>query len=196
MNPQPSGQSGPGAFTALLSRASDGDSQAIEFLLPIVYDELRSLASAYFAEERRNHTLQPTAIVHEAFIRLAGAGDFSWNDRSHFFRAAALAMRRVLVNHARDRGRLKRGGGQKPEPLSDEPESFEALSSLDLLALDDALTELGSVDPRKEQVVQLRFFGGCSTEDTARLLEISEAQVKRDWVAARAFLITQLKESE
>ena len=196
MDTHPPGQTGPGAFTALLSRASDGDTQALEFLLPIVSDELRSLASAYFADERRNHTLQPTAIVHEAFIRLAGPGDFSWNDRSHFFRAAALAMRRVLVNHARDRGRLKRGGGQRPQPLADEPPSFEALSGLDLLALDDALTELGDVDPRKEQVVQLRFFGGCSIEDTARMLEISEAQVKRDWVAARAFLITQLQESE
>ena len=182
--------------TELLGRASTGESEAMNELLPLVYDELRSLAAAYFVHERDDHTLQPTAIVHEAFVRLAGTGEHSWNDRAHFFRAAALAMRRVLVNHARDRGRQKRGGGGERLSLSDSAVGGPVPADLDVLALDDALSELGAVDPRKEQVVQLRYFGGFSVEDTARMLGLSPAQVKRDWVAARAFLLTRLAERE
>lgn len=183
-------------ITQLLNRASDGEANAVNELFPLVYDELRSLAAAYFASERDDHTLQPTAIVHEAFLRLAGSADYTWQDRSHFFRAAALAMRRVLVNHARDRGRLKRGGQSARVALSDS--SFVGLVpvDLDLIAMDESLTELGAVDPRKEQVVLLQFFGGMSVEDTARMLDISVAQVKRDWVAARAFLLSRLAESQ
>ncbi len=191
----------PRDITQLLTRAADGDTRATEALLPMVYDELRALAGSYFASERRDHTLQPTAIVHEAYLRLVGTPDGSWNDRAHFFRAAALAMRRVLVNHARDRNRLKRGGGEadgnRPVPLPPETPAPEGLdASLDYLALDEVLAELGKADPRKEQVVQLRFFGGFGVEETAQILEISPAQVKRDWTAARAFLLSRLDETD
>lgn len=183
-------------ITELLGRVSSGEVNAASELFPLVYEELHSLAAAYFARERQDHTLQPTAIVHEAFMRLAGSREQAWNDRAHFFRAAALAMRRVLVNHARDRGRLKRGGHDVRVSLTDSSAISAVPIGVDLLALDDALTELGRVDPRKEQVVQLRYFGGFSVEDTAGMLDLSVAQVKRDWVAARAFLLTRLAERE
>ncbi|MEO1130932.1 MAG: ECF-type sigma factor, partial [Planctomycetota bacterium] len=145
-------------ITALLGRAADGDASAAEQLLPMVYEELRGLAGSYFSRERSDHTLQPTAVVHEAYLRLIGSEETSWNDRAHFFRASALAMRRILVNHARDRGRQKRGGGDRGVHLPDEtPGPAEVDLRIDFLALEEVLTELGEVDPRKEQVVQLRF---------------------------------------
>lgn len=186
------------AVTTLLNKMSAGDDSAASKLLPLVYDELRRLAGAYFAAERSDHTLQPTALVHEAFLRLVNQPDSKWESKSHFYRVAALAMRRVLVNHARDRNRTKRGGeyhrialeqiepGEAPlnGPSEGEP--------LDLVALDAALAKLGERDPRKEQVVQLRYFGGFSIEETARMLDVSPAQVKRDWSMARAFLLREL----
>lgn len=176
--------------TQLLGELSSGDDSAAGRLLPMVYEELRLLAGAYFHEERADHTLQPTALVHEAFLRLVDEPDSRWESRAHFYRVAARAMRRVLVNHARDRKRLKRGGGTHKLPLAD----FDCASNdaLDYEFLDSAIEKLAELDPRKEQIVQLRYFGGFTIEDTARILDLSPAQVKRDWTAARAFLLREM----
>jgi len=185
--------------TQLLNDLSVGDEHAASRLLPLVYDELRRLASSYLARERADHTLQPTALVHEAFLRLVGSDDSRWESRAHFYRVAALAMRRVLVNHARDRARLKRGGNARKLPLDDTPpaEPIEIdLPPEDLIALDDALEKLAEVDERKVQVVQLRYFGGFTVEQTARILGVSPAQVKRDWTSARAFLLRELSRGD
>jgi RNA polymerase sigma factor (TIGR02999 family) len=179
--------------TQILSELTAGDSEAASRLFPLVYDELRGLAGGYLANERPDHTLQATALVHEAFIRLVGQDEARWESRAHFYRVAALAMRRVLVNHARDRGRLKRGGGGRRGPLEDHDGGFEPGD--DLLAIDEALDKLSAVDERKVQVVQLRYFGGFTVEQTARVLDISPAQVKRDWTTARAFLLRELRDA-
>ncbi|MFG0257739.1 MAG: sigma-70 family RNA polymerase sigma factor [Phycisphaerales bacterium JB043] len=185
----------PEDITQLLSMARDGDREAGDRLFSIVYEELRGLAAAYLQSERVDHTLQPTAVVHEAYLRLAGSTSPAWNDRAHFFRAAALAMRRVLVNHARDRNRLKRGGVKgHPKSLDDLHTPITIDNTFDLLALDEALEELRCVDERKESVVELRFFGGLDAQATADVLGISLSQVKRDWTAAKAYLTSRLHE--
>lgn len=176
--------------TQLLAAACDGDPRAAQQLLPLVYDEMRKLAAARLAKEPgagHSYTLQPTALVHEAYLRLVGGGDVTWDGRGHFFAAAALAMRRILVERARHRGRIKHGGGRQRvamevDSLAEEPESDE------LLSLDDALNKLEQVDARKYQVVMLRYFAGLSIEDTAAALDISPATVKNDWNFARAWL--------
>lgn len=180
----------PEEVTQILHNIAAGDERAASALLPLVYEELRALAGAYLAQERADHTLQATALVHEAFLRLIRIDDTSWESRAHFYRVAALAMRRVLVNHARDRKRLKRGGGVRPVPHDGlgEPDG----PTEDLVALDEALERLASVDERKVQVVQLRYFGGFTVEETARILDLSPAQIKRDWTAARAFLLREM----
>jgi RNA polymerase sigma factor (TIGR02999 family) len=180
--------------TQLLSDLTAGDDSAAGRLLPMVYDELHRLAGAYFAHERANHTLQPTALVHEAFLKLVNEPDARWESRAHFYRVAAQAMRRVLVNHARDRCRQKRGGADRQPVVSLDEVDAIAPDGPDYVALDAALEKLGQLDPRKEQVVQLRHFGGFNIDDTARILDISPAQVKRDWVTARAFLLRELEE--
>ncbi len=176
----------------LIEAACRGDRQAAEDLLPLVYDELRKLAAARMAHEPRagaGQTLQPTALVHEAYMRLLGqtGAEVRWQGRGHFFGAAAIAMRRILVERARARNAAKRGGGAKrvaldADQLADEPEGEE------LLALDDALHALEKADPRKHQVVMLRYFAGLSVEDTAAALDLSPATVKNDWAFARAWL--------
>lgn len=176
--------------TQLLNDLTDGDDRAASRLLPLVYEELRRLAGGYLAHERKDHTLQATALVHEAFLRLVGSGDPRWESRAHFYRVAALAMRRVLVNHARDRGRIKRGGAMGREPLT-EVGVFDPPGE-DLVAIDEALDRLAQVDERKAQVVQLRYFGGFELEEVGRILGISPASVKRDWTTARAFLLREL----
>lgn len=181
----------PREVTQLLGELAAGDSTAAGRLMPLVYDELRRLAAAYFDNERADHTLQPTALLHEAFLRLVDEPDSRWESRAHFYRVAAQAMRRVLVNHARDRRRVKRGGGAVTMPLGDD--DAMAAREPDYVALDAALERLGRLDPRKEQVVQLRYFGGFDINDTARILDISPAQVKRDWTTARAFLLGELE---
>jgi RNA polymerase sigma factor (TIGR02999 family) len=179
--------------TQLLSDMTAGDDSAAGRLLPLVYDELHRLAGAYFAKERADHTLQPTALVHEAFLKLVNEPDSRWESRAHFYRVAAQAMRRVLVNHARDRNRQKRGG-QCARLLSlDEVDAVDPQEP-DYVALDAALEKLGRLDGRKEQIVQLRYFGGFSIDETARILDISPAQVKRDWTTARAFMLRELDE--
>lgn len=177
--------------TQLLARLGQGDAQAADELMPVVYHELRALAGAYLARERADHTLQATALVHEAFLALVRQPEAKWEERAHFFRVAALAMRHVLVNHARDRDRLKRGGGATRVAL-DGLDPAESAHPVDVLALDDALHKLAEVDPRKEQIVQLRYFGGFGIEDTASVMGLSPAQVKREWASARAFLLREL----
>ncbi len=166
-----------------LQRGADG---AADQLVPLVYDELHKLAVHYMRAERGDHTLQPTALVHEAYIRLVDQRNASWQNRSHFFGIAAQAMRRILVDHARRKRAGKREGGDRvtlDESVAEAPQR-----SVDLIALDDALNKLASLDPRQARVVELRFFGGLDIEQTAESLGISPATVKRDWTFARAFL--------
>jgi RNA polymerase sigma factor (TIGR02999 family) len=181
----------PAEVTELLRRWSGGDVAARESLVPLVYDELRRLARYYLASQRSDHTLQSTAIVHEAYLRLAGRENVHWENRSHFFAVAAQLMRRILVDHARKRNAAKRGGAQLTL-LVDEAVEPSSQRELDLVALDDALKALAELDERQSRIVELRFFGGLSIEDTSRLLEISPATVKREWSTARAWLYEEI----
>jgi RNA polymerase sigma factor (TIGR02999 family) len=181
----------PAEVTELLRRWSRGDVAARESLVPLVYDELRRLARYYLASQRSNHTLQSTAIVHEAYLRLAGRDNVHWENRGHFFAVAAQLMRRILVDHARKRNAAKRGGAQLTL-LVDEAVEPSSQRELDLVALDDALKALAELDARQSRIVELRFFGGLSIEDTSRLLEISPATVKREWSTARAWLYEEI----
>ncbi len=171
--------------TVLLARASGGDAAATDELFPVVYEELRHLAAGHLANERANHTLQPTALVNEAYLRLVGPEQGTWDNRAHFFGAAAKAIRRILVEHARARGRLKRGGGAERVAL--ESVEVEALN-VDVVDLHEALERLAKVDESKARVVELRYFGGLSLEDTARMLGVSIPTVSRHWEFARAWL--------
>ena len=181
----------PAEVTELLRRWSGGDVAARESLVPLVYDELRRLARYYLASQRSDHTLQSTAIVHEAYLRLAGRDNVHWENRGHFFAVAAQLMRRILVDHARKRNAAKRGGAQLTL-LVDEAVEPSSQRELDLVALDDALKALAELDERQSRIVELRFFGGLSIEDTSRLLEISPATVKREWSTARAWLYEEI----
>ena len=181
----------PAEVTELLRRWSGGDVAARESLVPLVYDELRRLARYYLASQRSDHTLQSTAIVHEAYLRLAGRDNVHWDNRSHFFAVAAQLMRRILVDHARKRNAAKRGGAQLTL-LVDEAVEPSSQRELDLVALDDALKALAELDERQSRIVELRFFSGLSIEDTSRLLEISPATVKREWSTARAWLYEEI----
>ena len=166
-----------------LQRGADG---AADQLVPLVYGELHKLAVHYMRAERGDHTLQPTALVHEAYMRLVDQRNASWQNRSHFFGIAAQAMRRILVDHARRKRAGKREGGDRvtlDESVAEAPQR-----SVDLIAVDDALNKLAALDPRQARVVELRFFGGLDIEQTAESLGISPATVKRDWTFARAFL--------
>lgn len=177
--------------TGLLFRASSGDSAATNELFPLVYDELRRLAAQHMASERAGHTLQATALVHEAYLRLVGPDDVTWVNRAHFFGAAAQAIRRILLDHARGRARIKRGAGNAPTSLdSDGPTLSDPASAdrVDLLALDHALERLAALDPVKARVVELRYFAGLTLEQTAMALEVSVATVSRHWEFARARL--------
>jgi RNA polymerase sigma factor (TIGR02999 family) len=177
----------PAEVTELLRRWSGGDVAARESLVPLVYDELRRLARYYLASQRSDHTLQSTAIVHEAYLRLAGRDNVHWENRSHFFAVAAQLMRRILVDHARKRNAAKRGGAHLTL-LVDETVEPSSQRELDLVALDDALKALAELDERQSRIVELRFFGGLSIDDTSRILDISPATVKREWSTARAWL--------
>ena len=181
----------PAEVTELLRRWSRGDAAARESLVPLVYDELRRLARYYLASQRSDHTLQSTAIVHEAYLRLAGRDNVHFENRSHFFAVAAQLMRRILVDHARRRNAAKRGSAHLTL-LVDEAVEPSSQRELDLVALDDALKALAELDERQSRIVELRFFGGLSIEDTSRLLEISPATVKREWSTARAWLYEEI----
>ena len=156
-------------------------------LLPLVYDELRKLSQAYLQDERPDHTLQATALVHEAYLRLVDWQNVTWKNRAHFFAVAAQVMRRILVDHARERNAQKRGGGVTKLSL-DEAISFAQEREVDLVALDDALQSLALLDDGQSKIVELRFFGGLTIEETAEALRISPATVKREWTLAKAWL--------
>ena len=172
--------------TALLQRWSGGDREALEQLMPLVYEKLRQLASVRLRGERSGHTLQPTALVHEAYLRLVGQKRVAWQNRSHFYGIAAQMMRRILVDHARKRGAAKREGGVHLMVTIEEVAAPDR--DVELLALDKALTDLGRLDPRQARIVELRFFGGLTVEETAEVAGVSTATVKREWRTARAFL--------
>lgn len=178
----------------LLSRASEGDSKAVSQLMPLVYDELRRLAASYLRHERPGYTLQATALVHEAYVRLIGEQSHNWQDRTHFLAIAALSMRQILVQRARARNAAKRGGDPIRIELDDHllPVSSAEHEEIDLVALDTALDKLAALDQRQAKVVELRYFGGLSVEEVAATLDISPATVKRDWTIARAWLKREL----
>lgn len=177
--------------TILLDRINEGDGSAPEELLPLVYDELRKLAQNYMRNERSDHTLQATALVHEAFISLVDWENVSWENRAHFFAVAAQVMRKILVNHAVKRKTQKRDFGQRIE--LDENVSFTGQSEVDLIELDEALVALQKFDAPQAKIVELRFFGGLTIEETAHALNISPATVKREWAIAKTWLYRRLK---
>jgi len=181
----------PEDITALLRAWSEGDPRAAENLLPLVYTDLRRRAGGYLRRERRNHTLNPTALVHEAYLRLVDQRHVTWQNRAHFFGIAAEMMRRILVDHARSHGAAKRGGTWCQVPFDDTVATSEP-RCVDLVAVDSAVEELAQFDPRQARVVELRFFGGLSVEETAEVMSLSRATVKREWTMARAWLHRRL----
>jgi len=189
-NPRPAGPAS-GHVTELLVAWSGGDASALEQLIPLVHAELQRLARRQMLSEREGHTLQTTALVNEAYLRLVDLTRIRWQDRAHFFAMSARLMRRILVDHARSRRYIKRGGGARRVPF-DEGLTVSAEPAADLVALDDALQALARVDARKSQVVELRYFGGLSVEETAEALHVSPETVMRDWRLARAWLLREI----
>ncbi len=177
--------------TRLLVEWKDGNKQAMDALVPLVYSEMRRLAQNYLRDERSANTLQPTALVHEAYLRLVAQALPDWQSRSHFFGVAAHLMRQILVDHARTHKSGKRGGGTPNEALSLAPQQ-----SSEVIALDDALNTLAAVDPRKAQIIELRFFGGLSVEETAKALDVSVATIGREQRLAEAWLHRELSKQE
>ncbi len=177
--------------TRLLVDWGKGDARAFDELAPLVYEELRRLARSYLRREREGHTLQSTALVHEAYLRMINQQGVTWQNRSHFYGIAAQMIRRILVDHARGRRAHKRGDAA-PKITLDEAIGTEQGRDLDLVALDDALNALAEIDPRQSRIVELRFFAGLSVEETAEILEVSQATIKRDWTVARAWLKREL----
>ena len=178
--------------TGLLQQWSQGDRDALEILMPLVYGELRAVAARSLKLERPDHTLQPTALVHEAYLRLVGQNRVAWQNRAHFFGIAAQMMRRILVDHARKKKTAKRGAATYRVELSGQEGHAPADRDPEILDLDEALKGLEALDPRQARIVELRFFGGLTIEETAEVAGISPATVKREWETARAFLRHQL----
>lgn len=172
---------------------SDGDQAALDQLMPLVYDELRHLAHSYLKRERPGHTLQTTALVNEAYLRLIDQHRVEWQNRAHFFGIASQLMRRILVDHARSRHVAKRGGGARQVSL-DEAMVVSAERAAEVVALDEALTALAAIDRRKSQIVEMRFFGGLSIEETAEVLAVSPGTVMRDWTLAKAWLHREISQ--
>lgn len=168
-----------------------GDGNAINDLTPVIYDELRRIAAQYLRKERKDHTLQPTELAHEAFLKLIDIGEVDWQGRAHFFAVAAQVIRHLLVDHARARAADKRGGGAEKIELTDGLVVTEG-PSVELLALHDALTKLESFDSQQSTIIELRFFGGLTIEETSTVLDISPATVKREWALARAWLSKEI----
>jgi RNA polymerase sigma-70 factor (ECF subfamily) len=181
----------PESITGLLIEWRDGDETALDRLIPLVYEELRRLARYYMRRERATHTLQTAALVNEAYLRLVDHKGMRWQNRAHFYAVASQAMRRILVDHARSRRYLKRGGDNQIVGL-DEAAAVTEKQATEVLALDDALTDLAAIDPRKSQIVEMRYFGGMSVEETAEVLGISPVTVMRDWSTAKAWLLRQI----
>jgi RNA polymerase sigma-70 factor (ECF subfamily) len=183
-------------LTGLLIEWARGDKAALDQLTPLVYDEIRRIAHRYVQHEREGQTLQTTALVHEAYLRLAGSQNVDWQNRAHFFAVTAQVMRHILIDHARRRQYVKHGG--QVQRVSFDAVTREAVMmsqprAAELLALDEALTELARLDPRKSRLVELRYFGGLSIEETADVLEVSAMTVRRDWRAAKAWLFKAVK---
>ena len=181
-----------GEVTRLLRRLREGQDDALDAVVPLLYGELRRIARENLRRERRGHTLATTALVHEAYLRLVDNRRISVADRGQFFGAASLTMRRILADYARTRKRLKRGAGIEPIPLDEATEMLSDAEADEILALDDAVGRLERVDPRAAQVVQLRFFGGLDMQEIASVLEISERTARRDWISARAWLRSEV----
>ena len=182
--------------TELLVRWREGDREALESLMPLVYDELRRLAHHYLQRERSDHTLQSTALVHEAYMRLAGQNAPQWQNRAHFFGIAARVMRQILVEYARAHSAAKRGGASPCKITLDESLQLEQRTDVDVIALDGALDRLSELDPQQSRIVELRFFTGLTIEDTSEVMGLSPATVKRDWTSARAWLHREIARSE
>jgi len=179
--------------TQLLKKWGDGDQSALDQLMPLVYNELRRQAANYLRRERQNHTLQPTALVNEAYLKLVDQQNAKWQNRAQFFGVSAQLMRRILVDHARQHKAEKRGGSNQERLSITSAGKFMKQPAVDLLALHEALEELKAFDPQQERIVELRFFGGLSIEETAEVLNVGHATVERDWKVARAWLRRKLE---
>lgn len=177
-------------ITRILTQLRDGDVQAAERLLPLVYDRLRDIARRQFRNERRNHTLQPTALVHQAYLEMVGHEVLDYQARTHFFATAAKIMRQLLVDHARSKMRRKREGSHRRVPLHDDVLTLER--DEDVLRVEDALEKLGAIDPRQASIVELRFFGGLTVEEVAAVLKVSKRTVEAEWTMIRAWLRKEL----
>lgn len=182
----------PGQITKMLLELTDGNREVVDQILPHIYSELRKLAGSYLRRERSDHTLQPTALVHEAYMKLIDQRQVKWQNRAHFFGIAAQVMRRILMDHARKHSAEKRGSGENAVSLEDEFIVVSKSRSADLIALDDALEELAKLDPQKAQIVELRYFGGLSIEETAEVMDVSVPTINRHWRTAKAFLHSQV----
>jgi RNA polymerase sigma-70 factor (ECF subfamily) len=178
--------------TRILDAINKGDSRAADLLLPLVYDELRAIAVRRMRQERHDHTLQPTALVHEAYLRLVDESRFDWKGRAHFLGVAANTIRLILVDHARKVNAEKRGGDRNKTTLHDAFAAPDERREVDLLALEDALQKLSSLHPRQARVVELRYFGGLSLEETAHVIGVAQSTVAADWVVAKAWLAREL----
>ena len=184
-----------GDVTQMLISYGNGDRAVLDALLPVVYDELRIIARGYLKKERPDHTLQPTGLVHEAYLRLINQQRVDWRNRAQFFGLAASMMRRILVNHAESKGAQKRGGGNNRVSLDDVAVVFDE-QPLDLLALNEALEQLAAIDKLKSQIVELKFFGGLTIDEIAEVTKISTASVEREWAFARGWLFNLLTEKQ
>jgi RNA polymerase sigma-70 factor (ECF subfamily) len=180
------------SITQILSEIKSGNETALHELLPVVYDELRRLANSYLRRERADHTLQPTALVHEAYLRLIGQNGIEWQNRAHFFGVSARLMREILIEYARRRNRQKRGGALKTQIALDEAVSFSSQKQFDIVAVDDALSKLEQLDKRQARIVEMKFFGGLTVEEIGEVLNISPATVKREWSSAKLLLYKML----
>ncbi|MCB9852605.1 MAG: sigma-70 family RNA polymerase sigma factor [Phycisphaerales bacterium] len=180
--------------TQLLARVNDGDSTAANALLPLVYAQLRAIAGSYFRGEPADQTLQPTALVHEAYLKLVKSPESDWQSRMHFCAVAATAMRQILQDRARRRRAEKRGGDAQREPLTDQLQTPANGATLDVLTLNDALEKLEKLSPRKSRIVELRFFGGLTIEQVAKVLDVSHTTIENEWRVARAWLSRELGE--
>ncbi len=175
-------------ITQILIELRNGDTTAIDELLPLVYGELRRLANSYLRRERSDHTLQPTALVHEAYLRLVGQKPIEWENRAHFFGVSARLMREILIEYARAKNRQKRGGEFKTIIALNDAVSFSSEQQLDIVAVDEALSQLERLDERQARIVEMKFFGGMTIEEIAEVLDISPATVKREWASAKLML--------
>jgi RNA polymerase sigma factor (TIGR02999 family) len=181
----------PNDITMLLRKAASGAPDGVNRLMEAIYDDLRRMAVAQLTDERASHTLQPTALVHEAYLRLVGQHSTDWNDRLHFFAVASRIIRRILIDHARERRAKKRGGAAARVPIEAVDPPLEG-REVDLIALDEALEELTQLDERQARIVELRFFGGCTIDEVATLLDAGRRTIDRDWQAAKAWLYCRL----